>query len=108
MKWKVFKYPWRWQLKSSPEELWPYVADTHRFNQATRLPEIEFTEIPLEIGGSRLMARPSKLGIVVEYEDQPFDLAPPSTWPRDWKAKVKAGTWSFLKVYASTRPWPSC
>jgi hypothetical protein len=73
MKWEVFKYPRRWQLKSSPEELWPYVADTHRFNQATRLPEIEFTEIPLEIGGSRLMARTSKLGIVVEYEDHPFE-----------------------------------
>ncbi|UCC88979.1 MAG: adenylate/guanylate cyclase domain-containing protein [Anaerolineales bacterium] len=73
MNWKVFKYAWRWQLRSSLEELWPYVADTHRFNQATRLPEIEFTEIPLEIGGSRLMARTSKMGIVVEYEDHPFE-----------------------------------
>ncbi len=73
MNWKTIKYPWQWQLKSSPEELWPFVADTHRFNHAARLPVVEFTEIPLETGGSRLMGRTAKMGIVVEYEDHPFE-----------------------------------
>jgi class 3 adenylate cyclase len=73
MAWKVIKYPWQWQLKSLPQALWPYVADTHRFNQATHLPVIDFTEIPLEIGGSRRMGATSKLGITVAYEDHPFE-----------------------------------
>lgn len=73
MTWNVIKYPWQWQLKSLPEQLWPFVADTRRFNQATRLPVVEFTEMPQEIGGSRVMGRTSKLGIVVEYEDHPFE-----------------------------------
>lgn len=66
------KYSWQWQLKSSPIELWPYVADTQRFNQAAHLPSPHFTEVPLEIGGSALIGKVSKLGITVEYEDHPF------------------------------------
>lgn len=73
MSWKTKKYLWQWQLKSSPVELWPYVADTQRFNQATNLPVIHFIEDPLEIGGSRRMAETSKLGISVRYEDYPFE-----------------------------------
>jgi class 3 adenylate cyclase len=72
MAWKTFKYPWQWQLKSSPAELWPFVADTQRFNQAAHLPTTYYTEIPLEIGGSELIATTSKLGFTVEYEDRPF------------------------------------
>jgi hypothetical protein len=28
-------YRWEWQLASTPEELWPLVSDTDRFNHAT-------------------------------------------------------------------------
>lgn len=73
MGWNIIKFPWKWQLKSSPEALWPFVADTQRFNQATKFSVVEFAETPLEIGGSRLMARTSKLGFNVAYEDQPFE-----------------------------------
>jgi hypothetical protein len=27
-------YRWEWQLHSTPEQLWPYVSDTQRFNRA--------------------------------------------------------------------------
>jgi len=73
MVWKTFTYHWQWQLKSSPAELWPYVADTHRFNQASQLPAIDYTEIPRETGGSRRLGRTSKFGVTVKYEDYPFE-----------------------------------
>jgi class 3 adenylate cyclase len=73
MAWKPITYRWQWALKSSPDELWPYVADTQRFNHAARLPTINFTEIPLETGGSRRIAHASKWGISVVYEDFPFE-----------------------------------
>lgn len=73
MTWRTIKYHWQWQLKSSAAELWPYVADTQRFNQASNLPAIDFTEIPLEVGGSRRIGRATKLGVSVEYEDYPFE-----------------------------------
>ena len=28
-----FHYRWDWQLRSTPEQLWPYVSDTQRFNR---------------------------------------------------------------------------
>ena len=28
-----FRYHWEWQLRSTPEQLWPYVSDTQRFNR---------------------------------------------------------------------------
>ena len=28
-----FHYRWEWQLRSTPEQLWPYVSDTQRFNR---------------------------------------------------------------------------
>lgn len=73
MPWKTITYRWRWQLKSSPARLWPYVADTQRFNQASGLPAIDYLEIPLETGGSRRIGRATRFGVTVEYEDYPFE-----------------------------------
>ena len=28
-----FRYTWEWPLRSTPEQLWPYVSDTQRFNR---------------------------------------------------------------------------
>lgn len=72
MVWKSRQYLWQWQLKSSPQQLWPYLADTQRFNQAVGLPVIAFSEMPLDSGGSQLLGRTGRFGVTVEYEDQPF------------------------------------
>ena len=34
-------YRWEYHLSSSPEELWPLVSDTDRFNHATGVPPVE-------------------------------------------------------------------
>lgn len=73
MAWSPIHYHWQWQLKSKPAELWPYVADTRRFNQAAALPAIDYSEIPLPLGGSQRIGRTSRWGISVEFEDIPFD-----------------------------------
>jgi hypothetical protein len=33
-------YKWEWRLRSPPERLWPFVADTNRFNRDTNLPAV--------------------------------------------------------------------
>lgn len=72
MTWKPRTYLWEWQLHASPAEVWPYVADTQRFNQVIGLPAVTYTEIPQEIGGSQLIGQSSKWGLQVEFEDYPF------------------------------------
>ncbi len=38
---KQYRYHWQWTLSSSPEALWPLVADTNRFNMDVGLPPLD-------------------------------------------------------------------
>ena len=71
---REFHYRWAWELHSSPEALWALVTDTNRFNRDTGLPPVE------ECGrgaNARRRLRFSKLGLVVEWEEEPFEWVRP-------------------------------
>jgi hypothetical protein len=34
-------FRWEWQLRSSPEQLWPFVSDPDTFNRDTGLPSLQ-------------------------------------------------------------------
>jgi class 3 adenylate cyclase len=70
---KEFHYRWEYNLKSSPEELWPLVADTNRFNRDAGVPEVE----ALGLSGNTRRLRLTKFGIPVEWEEQPFEWIRP-------------------------------
>ncbi len=38
---RELQYRWEWRLKSSPQALWPLVADTNRFNRDAGIPPLE-------------------------------------------------------------------
>ncbi len=40
MPYREFHYRWEYRLKSEPERLWSFVADTNRFNRDTGVPSI--------------------------------------------------------------------
>src|SRR5262245_59120272 len=69
-----FHYRWEWRLRSSPERLWPLVADTNRFNRDAGVPSLEFGEVRPR--GRRLL-RLSKLGMPIEWEEEPFEWIEP-------------------------------
>jgi len=74
MTFSEFHYRWEFDLKSSPEQLWPLVADTNRFNRDTGVPAIE--TLPAKNKGlknARRRLRLSAFGIPVEWEEQPFE-----------------------------------
>jgi class 3 adenylate cyclase len=70
---REFHYRWEYDLKASPEELWPLVADTNRFNRDTGVPAVEALGSK---GGVRRL-RLFKFGIPVEWEEQPFEWIRP-------------------------------
>ena len=75
---KQFHYRWEWYLQSGPELLWPLVADTNRFNKDTGLPPLDRKggkEEPLRNARRRL--RFFKLGVKVEWEEEPFEWVEP-------------------------------
>jgi class 3 adenylate cyclase len=77
MGYREFHYRWQYDLASEPEQLWPLVADTNRFNRDTGVPAVELRkdEKAREAGGRRL--RLFKFGLPVEWEEQPFEWVRP-------------------------------
>jgi class 3 adenylate cyclase len=76
---REFHYRWEFDLESSPEQLWPLVADTNRFNRDTGVPAVEMVVSEGKgLKNSRRRLRLSVFGIPVEWEEQPFEWTRPS------------------------------
>ena len=68
---------WEFDLKSSPERLWPFIADTNRFNRDTGVPEIEIERGQPRLPNARRKVKLSIHGLPVEWEEQPFEWVKP-------------------------------
>jgi class 3 adenylate cyclase len=78
MPFREFHYRWEFDLKSSPDRLWPLVADTNRFNRDTGVPAVEMDLVAGErLKNARRRLRLSAFGIQVEWEEQPFEWVRP-------------------------------
>jgi class 3 adenylate cyclase len=73
---REFHYRWEHELESSPEELWPLVADTNRFNRDTGVPEVE-VDRQAGVSGARKRLRLFLMGLAVEWTEQPFEWIRP-------------------------------
>jgi class 3 adenylate cyclase len=78
MAYREFHYRWEFNLESSPEQLWPLVADTNRFNRDTGVPSVEAVKSKGgRLRNARRRLRLSVFGIPVEWEEQPFEWVRP-------------------------------
>jgi hypothetical protein len=69
---------WEFDLKSNPERLWPFIADTNRFNRDTGVPQIEVDSTDKSRRrNARRKVRLSLYGLPVEWEEQPFEWVKP-------------------------------
>ena len=74
---REFHYRWTFDLKSSPERLWPFIADTNRFNRDTGVPRIDVEKEEKRRPNARRKVRLSIYGMPVEWEEQPFEWVKP-------------------------------
>ena len=74
---REFHYRWQFDLKSSPERLWPFIADTNRFNRDTGVPRIDVEKEEKRRPNARRKVRLSIYGMPVEWEEQPFEWVKP-------------------------------
>ncbi len=75
---REYHYRWEWQLRASPEALWPLVSDTNRFNRDTGVPAVEQRLNPGErLTNARRTLRLFRFGIPVEWEEEPFEWVYP-------------------------------
>ena len=79
MPYREFHYRWEFDLESTPEQLWPLVADTNRFNRDTGVPAVQMVQSEGKgLRNARRRLRLSAFGIPVEWEEQPFEWTRPS------------------------------
>lgn len=67
---KEFHYRWEFELRASPQQLWPYVADTNRFNRDAGLPGLTRRDGARRLGFKRY-------GLDVVWEEEPFEWIRP-------------------------------
>jgi class 3 adenylate cyclase len=98
-----FHYKWEWWLRSSPERLWAFVADTNRFNRDTGLPGVRRADDEIRENARQNLLF-SKLGVRVEWEEEPFE------WVRPYRFGVhrrySAGPVALTRVLVELEPLP--
>ncbi len=77
MAYREFHYHWEYDLKATPEKLWPFIADTNRFNRDTNVPAVEVEPTRRRLRNARRRVRLSIFGMPVEWEEQPFEWVRP-------------------------------
>ena len=77
MAYPEYHYRWTFDLKASPEQLWPFIADTNRFNRDTGVPTLELVNPGQRMRNARRRARFSIYGMPIEWEEQPFEWVRP-------------------------------
>ena len=95
MRYPQLHYRWRWSLRSSPERLWPYVADTNRFNKETGLPAVQVASDSPGVNGRRNVGL-SMMGVRVRWEEEPFEWVRPQRYGA--VRRYKTGPMSDLRV----------
>ena len=95
---------WEFDLKSNPESLWPFIADTNRFNRDTGVPKIEVAEGKKRLPNARRKVRLSIYGLPVEWEEQPFEWVRPKRFGVE--RVYSKGPMARLKVLAELTPKP--
>lgn len=101
---RQFQYRWEWDLRSPPAVLWPLVADTDRFNRDAGLTTVE------RVGGdalanARRRLRFHRLGVTVEWEEEPFEWAEPHGF--SVVRRYSKGPFASLHVRARLTPTDS-
>ena len=102
MSYREIHYRWVYDLKSTPEKLWPFVADTNRFNRDTNVPSVELESGKGRLRNARRRVRLSILGMPVAWEEQPFEWVRPTRF--GVKRTYSKGPVAEMKALAELAP----
>src|SRR5215208_5814288 len=95
---------WEFDLKSSPDRLWPFVADTNRFNRDTGVPRVDVEKEEKRRPNARRRLRLSIYGMPIEWEEQPFEWVKPVRFGVE--RVYSKGPMARLRVLAQLTPKP--
>ncbi|MGE0868892.1 MAG: protein kinase [Kofleriaceae bacterium] len=74
---RIITYSFAWELKASPEALWPYISNTEKLNRAIGMTpvrfEIETVENPTRVPDQVQTGRQRVAGIQLVWREHPFE-----------------------------------
>lgn len=97
-------YRWVWNLQSSPEALWPLVADTNRFDRDTGVPKLHQVVDGQRMPNARLRMRQYQYGIPMEQIQEPYEWVYPHRYGVIRHYRV--GPLARLRVEVEFQPLP--
>ena len=74
---RVLRFEFRWELDSSPRQLWPLVTNTDRLDRAIGFPAMKYTTRYEEGRGVRTFAEGRKAGMTEVGEEHPYEWVEP-------------------------------
>lgn len=99
---REYAFDWSLDLQSTPELLWPFIADTNRFNHDTGLPAVtQVFNAPDAIPGMKRL-RFSMYGIPVEWDEQPFEWVYPYRF--SVRRLYRRGPFAEVRIEAEMTP----
>ena len=66
---RVIERVWEWRFAAPPEQLWPLLADTARFNEAMGLPRYNVSETPRPDGSVNRTGSARHFGLTLSWEE---------------------------------------
>ena len=105
MPYPEFHYTVACRLRSSPEELWPIVSDTNRFNFDTGLSSVEELRDTSTLTNARRRLKIEFLRIPIIWEEQPFEWVQPYRF--GVRRLFKTGPVGEVRVLAQLQPGAS-
>jgi len=98
------RYKWEWDLQSSPEELWPLVSDTNRFDRDTGVPPLKRLEPGRRLANARLQFRQRVFGLPLDYVQEPYEWVYPYQY--GVVRRYKRGPLAVMDVQVRFEPKP--
>jgi class 3 adenylate cyclase len=74
---RVLRFEFRWDLESSPRQLWSFVTNTDRLDRAIGFPALKYTTLYEEGRGVRTFAEGRKAGMTEVGEEHPYEWVEP-------------------------------
>jgi hypothetical protein len=100
MRYPELHYRWEWRLRSTPEQLWPLVSDTNRFNRDTGLPTVRRVADAAQRNARQRLGF-ARFGVRLEWDEEPFE------WVRPYRFGVRrryrVGPVASMRVRAELR-----
>ncbi len=97
-------FSWNWQLSSSPEELWPLLADTNRLFKDVKFPAVQPTDISYQVDKNHLQLSYNGINNYDAWIEEPYQWEYPFRY--GVKRQYKSGSYKQLKLQVDLFPNP--